>query len=76
MKNAPEIFQCMIGEVSRKHIGKICYVNIDDIIVFSADYNTHWENLRSIFENLRQARLQVNLEKSKYLATQVEVWAM
>jgi len=72
LKNAPAVFQRMIDDVLREHIGKICYVYIDDIIVFSKDYESHWRNLRAVFEKLRQAKLQVNLEKTQFLRTQVE----
>ncbi|KAH8326864.1 hypothetical protein KR067_006499 [Drosophila pandora] len=47
LKNALAIFQRMIDDVLREHIGKICYVYIDDIIVFGEDYQSHWNNLRS-----------------------------
>lgn len=40
LKNAPAFFQRMINDVPREHIGKICYVYIDDIIVFSKDYDS------------------------------------
>ncbi|KAH8342798.1 hypothetical protein KR067_007890 [Drosophila pandora] len=72
LKNAPAIFQRMIDDVLREHIGKICYVYIDDIIVFGEDYQSHWNNLRAVFQNLRKAKLHVNLEKTRFLSTQVE----
>lgn len=53
----------MIVDVLREHIGKICYVYIDDIIVFSKD----WINLRLVFNSLKEAKLQINLEKTKFL---------
>lgn len=56
----------------REHIGKVCYVYIDDIFVFSGDYDTHWKNLRLVFAILSKANLQVNLEKSHFLDTQIE----
>ncbi|KAH8323677.1 hypothetical protein KR067_009813 [Drosophila pandora] len=62
----------MIDDVLREHIGKICYVYIDDIIVFGEDYQSHWNNLRAVFQNLRKAKLHVNLEKTRFLSTQVE----
>jgi len=72
LKNAPAVFQRMIDDVLREYIGKMCYVYIDDIIVFSKDYESHWHNLRMIFDRLKQARLQVNLEKTHFLSTHVE----
>lgn len=72
LKNAPAIFQRMIDDVLRRLIGKIWYVYINDIIVFSEDYLTHWANLRTVFDRLKEAKLQVNLEKTQFLSTQVE----
>jgi len=69
LKNAPAVFQRMIDDVLREHIGKICYIYIDDIIVFSKDYESHWRNLRAVFEKLGKAKLQVNLEKTQFLRT-------
>jgi len=42
LKSAPAAFQRMIDDVLKEHIGKICYVYIDDIIIFSEDYDSHW----------------------------------
>jgi len=72
LKNAPAVFQRMIDDVLREHIGKICYVYIDDIIVFSKDNDSHWENLRAVLNNQKKAKVQVNLEKTNFLSTQVE----
>jgi len=71
LKNDPAVFLRMIDDVLREHIGKICYVDIDDIIVFSEDYDSHWQNLRAVFNNLEKAKLQVNLEKNNFLSTHV-----
>ena len=32
---APAIFQRALDDILREHIGKICYIYIDDIIIFS-----------------------------------------
>jgi len=72
LKNAPAVFQRMIDDVLREHIGKIFYVYIDDIIVVSEDYDSHWQNLRAVFNNLEKAKMQVNLEKTNFLSTHVE----
>jgi len=72
LKNAPAVFQRMIDDVLREYIGKICYVYIDDIIVFSKDYESHWHNLGAVFEKLKKANLIVNLEKTQFLSTRVE----
>lgn len=37
LKNAVSIFQRAIADVLREHVGKICYVYVDDVIIFSAN---------------------------------------
>lgn len=56
LKNAPSIFQRTLDDVLRDHIGKICYVYIDDIIIFSKTEKEHFENLRKIFKTLESAK--------------------
>lgn len=62
----------MIDDVLREYIAKVYYVYIDDIIVFSGDYDTHWKDLRLVLASFSKANLQVNLDKSQFLDTQVE----
>lgn len=72
LRNAPSIFQRALDDILRDHIGKICYVYIDDIIVFSKDPETHFENLRKIFLTLQNANMKVQLDKCEFLKTEVE----
>lgn len=63
LKNAPAIFQRMIDDVLKQYIGKICYVYIDDIIVFGKDADDHLKNVEMVFSRLLESNLKVNLEK-------------
>ena len=40
-----------------------CLVYLDDIIVFSRDFDTHLERLREIFTRLQLANLKVHIKK-------------
>jgi len=35
-------------------------------------YDSFWQNLRTVFDNLEKAKLQVNIEKTNFLSTHVE----
>lgn len=72
LKNAPAIFQRMIDDVLKEYIGKICYVYIDDIIVFGPNEEETLENIETIFGRLDEANLKVNIEKTHFMQTEVE----
>lgn len=61
LKNAPSIFQRVMDDVLRDHIGKICYVYIDDIIIFRKknirrsfwEFKNHYWNMESFHRGTR-----------------------
>lgn len=72
LKNAPATFQRMMNEVLKNFIGKICYVYLDDIIVFSTSLEEHLDSLNKIFETLQEANLKVSLNKCDFLKKESE----
>lgn len=71
LKNAPSTFQRVMDNVLREHIGVICLVYMDDIIVFSTSLTEHIDNLAKIFKTLRKHNLKVQLDKSEFLQKEV-----
>ena len=72
LKNAPGIFQRVMDDILREHIGKICHVYIDDIIVFGKTLEEHLSNLEKVLETLRKANFKIQPDKSEFLRTEVE----
>lgn len=72
LKNAPAIFQRAMNDVLREHIGKRCYVYIDDVVVFGRNLKEHNENLKIVLQTLKNANLKVQLDKSEFLHTSIE----
>ena len=72
LKNAPSIFQRVMDDVLREHIGKICHVYIDDIIVFGKTFDEHLKNLEIVLNTLREANFKIQPDKSEFLRTEVE----
>lgn len=72
LKNAPATFQRAIDDILREHIGKICYVYIDDVIVFGRTLEEHLKNLAIILRTLNEAGLKIQMDKSEFLHTEVE----
>ncbi|XP_058448226.1 uncharacterized protein LOC131428341 [Malaya genurostris] len=67
LKNAPAIFQRAIDDVLRDHIGKICYVYIDDVVVFGKTLDEHLENLKIVLETLRKYKTRLLLLRFRLL---------
>lgn len=72
LKNAPAIFQRTMDDVLKEYIGKICYVYIDDIIIFGKTTEEHFKNLQTILETLRNANFKIQPDKSEFFKEEVE----
>ena len=67
LKNAGSTFQRMMDKVLDRLIGEICYVFLDDIIVFTEDIEEHEQRFSIVIERLKQNGLQVKLKKCEFL---------
>ncbi|MGH0125911.1 UNVERIFIED_CONTAM: hypothetical protein FKN15_026460, partial [Acipenser sinensis] len=63
LKNAPSTFQRLMELVLRDVQRKICFVYLDDIIIYSPNAKQHLEDVQAILERLRIGGLTVNLKK-------------
>jgi hypothetical protein len=70
--SAPSIFQRIMNKALGDLIGKCCLDYIDDIIVFSATYQEHIQNLKEVFCRLHKAGLVIKLEKCRFFQKQVQ----
>ena len=64
MKNAPATFQRMMSQVIAGL--ENCVVYIDDILVYSDNWEDHLKHLSALFEKLSEANLVINLKKSEF----------
>jgi len=60
---APRVFQRLVDLVLCGLTYETCLVYLDDIIVFSADFDSHVERLEEIFRRLRAANLKLHIKK-------------
>lgn len=72
LKNSPAIFQRALDDILRQHIGKICFIYIDDILIFSETEEEHIQNIETIFTTLEKANMKVQLDKTEFLKKEVE----
>ena len=71
LKNAPATFQRFMDEILRGLQGEICFVYIDDIIIFADSLEQHEKRFKLVMERLKQAQLKVQLEKCQFLQKRV-----
>lgn len=67
LKGAPACFTRLMNEVLRGLIGTSCYVYMDDIICYGRDLSHQIENLRLVFQRLREHTLLLQPEKCSFL---------
>lgn len=72
LKNAPATFQRLMNNVLKEYIGKLCFVYLDDIIIFSTSLEEHLVALNKIFETLRKANLKLSLDKCEFMKRETE----
>ena len=66
LTNAPPTFQRLMSRVLSGLEWKICLIYIDDIIVFSTDFDTHLHRLSKVFARLRDAHLKLKPSKCHF----------
>ena len=70
MKNAPATFQRLMNKVVQGMSN--CVVYLDDVVVYTSDWDTHMSELGTLFSRLSAAHLVVNLKKCAFVSAQVQ----
>lgn len=73
LANAPAVFQRTMDRVLHSLIGKICYVYIDDIVVYSKTPEEHARHLAMVLERLNQYGLKLNKKKCHFACKEVSL---
>lgn len=69
--NAPATHQRRMNDALREHIGTICHVYLDDIIIWSQTVEEHEQNVAKMMDALRAAHLFCNPKKTELFCTEV-----
>lgn len=71
LKNAPSTFQKLMNNCLSGLQGTRCFVYLDDIVLYSHDLSSHINNLKAVFERLRQFNLKLQPDKCEFLRKEV-----
>ena len=65
LRNSAECFQRFLNQVT-SDFGFLFLVYLDDVLIFSPDYDTHLINLQRLLERFSEYSLTINLDKCKF----------
>ena len=71
LSNAPSTFQRLMDNVLRNLTWKYCLVYLDDVIIFSKDFDSHLIRLEEILIRFKEANLKLKPSKCKFLMEKV-----
>ena len=72
LRNAPATFQRALDIILSGVRWKMCLVYIDDIIVFSRNYDEHLDHLEHVLHLLKNAGIKLKLKKCFFFRDEVE----
>ena len=61
--NSSKVFQAVMSKALSSSLGKCAFVFLDDILVYSSNYDWHIRDIERLLSNLREAGLKLKLEK-------------
>ena len=71
LSNAPATFQRVMEQVLAGLPWQVCLVYLDDIIVYGQTLDEHRENLRKVFQCIREAGLKLQPSRCSFLQPEV-----
>ena len=71
LTSAPGTFQRCMSIILSGLQWKTCLVYLDDVLIFSSNFNEHLDHIREIFQRLRIANLKLNPKKCSFCKPEV-----
>ncbi|GFN74261.1 Pol polyprotein, partial [Plakobranchus ocellatus] len=69
--NAPAQFSRLMQRVMNDHLFKIMVLYLDDLLIYSPDFDSHIDRLQAIFNRLREVGIKLNPEKCSFVKSSV-----
>ena len=73
LANSPACYQRMINLILSGLRWSVCLVYMDDILVYSSDFNSHLVRLEAVLLAIREAGLRIKLSKCRFAERTVKV---
>lgn len=70
--NAPATFQSFINSIFFDILDKYVTAYLDDILVFSSNWEDHIKHVREVLTRLRRAQLNLDIDKSEFFVHEVK----
>src|SRR2546425_1119559 len=67
----PAVFSRIMSHIFRGLTFKTMIVYIDDLMIFSPDFDTHMKSLQEVFDRLRNAGLKLHPKKCKFAQAEI-----
>ena len=71
LTNAPARFQCIMNEMLAPFLRKFVMVFLDDILIYSPDFDIDMQHLSLVLKTLREHQLYMKASKCSYAQTQL-----
>jgi len=72
LTNGPASWQRFMNDTFFQFLDDFCSVYLDDILIYSKTYEEHVEHVNKVLARLREAGLQVDIEKSEFHVTETK----
>jgi hypothetical protein len=74
LKHIPSIFQRQIKSLLQLHgCADFTYNHIDDIVVYSSNFNEHVQHVQKVLDALTSVNLTINMDKCHFFTTKVPI---
>src|ERR1700742_2604749 len=72
LKNAPGTFQRLMDEILREYIGEFVIVYLDDIMIYSKNFEEHMKHIGKVLDKLKENNMIVKLKKCQFGKRNIE----
>ena len=72
LKNAPGTFQRLMDEILKEYIGEFVIVYLDDIMIYSKNFEEHMRHIDKVLDKLKENNMIVKLKKCQFGKRNIE----